>query len=124
MTIVTGFRDEAANRVPATPTQSEVQVRDGSTSHLWTGRCPIAAGFKKGRVPILDGEMQMNKGLWMGLEVPLAGIAAGPDVTSLASPSTVRFRTEAAPNQRCPTLYGAAPPSMLVLVTGRSLAGG
>ena len=33
------------------------------------GSRPIAAGFKKGRVPILDGEMQMNKGLWMGLEV-------------------------------------------------------
>jgi hypothetical protein len=31
--------------------------------------CRIAARFKKGRVPILDGEMQMKKRLWMGLEV-------------------------------------------------------
>ena len=33
------------------------------------GSRPIAARFKKGRVPILDGEMQMKEGLWMGLEV-------------------------------------------------------
>jgi hypothetical protein len=38
---------------------------------------------------------------------PLASIAAGPAVVSPASPSTVRLKTGAAPNQGHSTLYGA-----------------
>ena len=47
LTIVTGFGDEAANRVPGTLTQSEVRVRDGSTSHLWMGRAPLQHGSRR-----------------------------------------------------------------------------
>jgi hypothetical protein len=88
------------------------------------GLRPIAERFKKGRVPILDGEMQMKKGLWMGLEVVATRRHCCPAATSPASLSMVRFRTEAALNQSHSAHYGAVPPSMLVLVTGRSLAGG